>query len=235
MPTTDRQDNARQTGDRLDRVIDEAIESALRAGPVDLRSQVLARLDEPVGGRPSRLPGFPPALLPVAGALIMMAGVTILWQHADQQLSQATSRRGSTRAAYATAPAPADRPVAQVASAEPVGAPDRAGAAHPRDRREAKTEKAPAWLETDSDQTAVAPAAPLAAAAPDEPDLPGAPAGDLGDPIAPMPKLRPIAIQPLATPPIPDAPPISTLSMPVSTLTDEVSRDRQDPGKPGGK
>ena len=96
MARTDRQDEARRTGDALDRVIDEAVEAALRAGPVDLRAQVLARLDEPADSpRPRRMWLSSPALLPVAGTLLMMAGVGILWQHANEQLGQATRVRGS--------------------------------------------------------------------------------------------------------------------------------------------
>ena len=141
MTTSDRQDDARRTGDALDRLIDEAVESALRAGPVDLRSQVLAGLD---GGptafaRDAALEESPrdnsegwfrrvvamPALLPVAGALVMIAGVGILWQHADQQLGQATSRRGPANSAQAGAPTAPDRPVAQMALAEPAAMPPR--------------------------------------------------------------------------------------------------------------
>jgi hypothetical protein len=252
MATSDRQDDARWTGDALDRVIDEAVEAALGAGPLELRSQVLARLDEPVDAREDpRFAWLRPALLPVAGALLLVAGITLLWQHAERQLSQAgtrsasanapgTRRGGSTGAAARQAEAPGPR----MASAQPSAVP-QAGATEdmpvtPGRRRATGSDTrvaAASWLEMD----AAAGAARVAGAAVvlpdadlDEPYLPGAPAGDLGAPVAPMPKPRPIVIQPIATPPISEAPPISTLGQPVSTLSDEVTRDRQGPGKSGG-
>jgi hypothetical protein len=231
MARTDRQDDARPTGDALDRVVDEAVEAALGAGPVDLRAQVLARLDEPADSqrRPSWI--SVPALLPVAGTLLMMVGVGILWQHANEQLGQgaryaATYRVSSDRPAAAAKP-----PTGRTASIEPAAASPKAAVSRlPRSGK-----KAPAWLESDNDQKVAGALALLADADLDEPDLPGAPAGDLGDPVAPMPRLRPIVIHPLAPPPIPEALPISTLGKPVGTLSDEVSRDRLDPGKSGGK
>ena len=69
------------------------------------------------------------------------------------------------------------------------------------------------------------------------PHFPGAPVGEAGDPIVLMPPPRPIVIPPLVAVPIADAPPVSTLATPVSTLsnTTDVSRDRPDPGKTGGR
>jgi hypothetical protein len=235
MGTIDRQDDARRTGDALDRVIDEAVEAALRAGPVDLRAQVLARLAAPADERPR--PGlavFRPALLPVVGALLMMAGVGLLWQHASQQLGQAGSRLASSKSAPARPAGTAPQRVAQLADAGPatrdVQMPARA------DREGSPAAKAPAWLESDSDAKVAGAGVLLADADVEEAAvLPGAPTGNLGDPISPMARLRPIAIQPLTTPPILEAPPVSTLAKPVSTLADEAFRDRQDPGKSGGK
>jgi hypothetical protein len=234
---SDPQDDARRTGDALDRVIDEAVEAALRAGPVDLRAQVLTRLDEPVDSqrRPSWI--SVPALLPVAGTLLMMVGVGVLWQHANEQLGRsaqyaASIRASSGRAAAPTATPPAP-PTGQLAIAEPaVAASQPARVARVE---EARAPKAPAWLESDNDQKMVGASALLAEVAIDEPVLPGAPGGDLGDPISPMPKLRPIVIQPIATLPMSNAPPVSTLSKPASPLTEETPRDRQDPAKSGGK
>lgn len=249
MTTSDRHDDPRRTGDALDHLIDEAVESMLRAGPVDLRSQVLAGLD---GGRafaqdsaPEESPSHTsegwfhravtgPTLLPVAGTLVMIAGVGILWQHANQQLGEATFHRGPASSTQAGAPTAPDRQVARLAPAEPAATTPPVLVRVPRRPRETRA-KAPVWLESDSDQKVVDASALLAAGDLEQPELPGAPVGDFGDPVAPMPKPRPIVIQPLAPPPIPEAPPVSTLGKPVSTLSDEISRDRQDPGKPGGK
>jgi hypothetical protein len=70
--------------------------------------------------------------------------------------------------------------------------------------------------------------------------LPGAIGGNLGEPIRPIPRPRPVAIPPIVVAPIValsivDAPPVSTLATPVSTLSiDNSSRDQTGPGKPGG-
>jgi hypothetical protein len=245
MATSDRRDDARPTGDALDRVIDEAVETALGASPVDLRAQVLAALEEPADQRrpegtrqplglgPFRQLLFRPSLLPIAGAVLMMAGVGVLWQHVNRQLGQNGARVASTRADRARTPVTSTQPVTQLAAG---GAATTEPPAPARDVRDATAvAKAPAWLESDSDKKVAGATVLLADADLDEePLLPGAPTGDLGDPIAPMPKLRPIVIRPLTAPPISEAPPVSTLAKPVSTLADEVSRDRQDPAKSGG-
>ncbi len=161
----------------------------------------------------------------------MMAGVGILWQHANEQLGQATRYAAAHRVSRERPATAATPPTGHVASAEPAAAASPTVAVI---RLPVRAPKAPAWLESDNEQKVADAPALLAEADIDEPDLPGAPAGDLGDPIPPMPRLRPLVIQPLAPPPIPEAPPVSTLGKPVSTLSDEVSRDRQDPGKSGG-
>jgi hypothetical protein len=243
MSTSHRPHDTRRPADPLDRLIDEAVAAELRTGPVDLRAQVLARLDEPVGKRRVRGLGWlaagarMPALLPVAGALVMVVAIGALWQRANDQLGrntfQSAARGGAPLvpgppAVEGTTPAPAAGSTAESPVAEPPsGARDARTAA-------ARPAKSPAWLEADDERKEADLGALLVDPIVEEVRLPGAPAGDLGDPIAPMPRPEPIVIQPIATPPIPEAPPVSTLARPVGTLTGEVSRDRQDPGKPGG-
>jgi hypothetical protein len=229
---SDSQDDARRTDDALDRVVDEAVEAALGAGPVDLRAQVLARLDEPADSR--RRPSWisVPALLPVAGTLLMMVGVGILWQHANEQLGKG-ARYAATHRVSSQRPAAADiPPTGRTASTEPAAAVSPATTVSRLPRRGTK---APAWLESDNEQKVAGASTLLVDTDLDPPDLPGAPAGDLGDPISPMPRMRPIVIQPIATLPISVAPPVSTLGKPIGTVADEVSRDRQDPAKSGGR
>lgn len=263
MDTNHRPDDARRRNDPLDRLIDEAVESHLRARPVDLRAQVLEAIDRGSGGadgratsaidRGSEDPGYSggdaprrlwlrPAFLPVAGALLMMAGVGILWQHANERLGDRVAQTRPTSAASVPAPAAAGGSTVAGAPNPTPPAAARVEAPHRAERldRPTRAPKAFAWLESDDDRKVVGTVAMLAegdsdVADTEETTLPGAPAGDLGDPVAPMPKLKPIDIRPIATPPMTMAPPVSTLAKPVSSLTDEATRDRQDPGKPGGK
>jgi hypothetical protein len=253
MATSDREDDARRTGDALDRVIDEAVEATLGAGPVNLRTQVLARLDEQIDARPGwRFVVLRPALLPVAGALLLLAGVGLLWQRANLQLGRTGSRPASTSALRASVGPPGPQATSESAQTNP--AVDRGPAfdsarageeprhtvrAVPRTDRSTSDSILAAASLLDMDAAggqgkAAGASVVLVDSDVDEPYLPGAPAGDLGAPVAPMPRLRPIVIQPIATPPIPEAPPVSSLGKPVSTLSDEVPRDRQDPGKSGG-
>jgi hypothetical protein len=270
-----RQDDAHEPADALDRAIDDALKAALDAHPVDLRAQVLARLDEPVDSpRAWWHPLLGPALLPVAGAALLAIGVTVTWLHVDDTLARIGSRRPTAsvvRAKPHPATAPTTKtdgvrgavqpsrlasgtagppPAAAVASARPfrLRRPDLGGQAplppSPSGLRRTGVPAAAgdrvaaaSFLEMDA---ASAPAS-SAAAGPSKgddagPSLPGAPAGDLGDPIKPMPPLRPIVIQPIVSAPIVEAPPVSTLAPPFSTVptVGEISRDRSDPGKPGG-
>ncbi len=249
MNGTDRHDDARRTGDALDRIIDEAVEATLRAAPVDLRSPVLAALDEA-----SALPGaegrrrswrLRPALLPAVGALLLVAGVAVLWERADRQLSPprphaAPSAAARLRPGPSSRPEPAPPRAASAREARPsVPGPARVQAAGarrpaPQDARL----RAASFLEMDAAaDTARATGASVVladGANSGERALPGAPAGDLGDPIAPMPGPSPIVIRPISTPPIDVAPPVSTLGTPIGAPTDAAARDPQDPGKPGG-
>jgi hypothetical protein len=248
MDTTGRPDDARQAGDALDRLIDEAVAAELRADDVDLRVKVLEGLsrgpaasagtpadrDEPhIGDTTPRRSWLRPALLPLAGALLMVAGLAVLWQHANLQLTRAG--HVAERLSREGPPANASRARTLPPTAAPTTTAPAAVVASAAVPREPRAPKAPAWLESDDERKIAGASIVQADEESEEPLLPGAPAGDLGDAIAPMPRLRPIVIQPLAAPPIPDAPPVSTLGRPVSTLADEVSRDRQDPGKPGGR
>jgi len=261
MTGNERQDDARRPGDALDRIIDEAVETALRAESVDLRERVMAAIDGGPdgqrhtwmgGSRRFRLPALllRPAFLPAVGALMLVAGIATLWERVDQQLSNPVAH--SAGHAVSARPRPS-RPPEATGSRPPAAAPQVASATpaapitspNPATKRPVRTAVrdtrlfAASFLEmdaaagggkvtgaalimSDDDETA-------------EPALPGAPVGKEGDPMAFMPKPRPIVIRPIATPPITEAPPVSTLGKPVGTLTDDAARERQDPGKPGGQ
>jgi hypothetical protein len=240
-----RQDDVRRAGDEFDRLIDDAVESAVHASPVDLRMQVLGRLDEPTL---SAAPGRSwMALLPAAGAVLVVVSVGLVWRHADRQIGGMEP----LRTAAATTPGPGARPSMPAAISPPARAaapeqptttaepdtPGRAGsgAAPARETRVV----AASWLAMDAaSRPGPVGGASFTTAADDEAGarLPGAPMGNLGDPIVPMPRPRLILIPSLATPPIPDTPTVSTLGTPVGELTiDDVSRGPSDPGKPGGK
>jgi hypothetical protein len=247
MASTSRRDDARRDGDALDRAIDNALEESLRAGPVNLRAQVLARLDDPVAARPSvRFVLFRPALLPVAGAALVVIAVALAWQQTDRQLSRAGAppvRTNVARMSTPTAPTAssttasigATARTADVSPAPTFATVARAGSQRRALRRDDRI-FASSWLAMDGLSRPTPAATDRAIAGDDtEPYLPGAPAGDLGDPIAPMPRTRPIVIPPIVAAPIVDAPPVSTLAQPVGTVsTDEATRDRTDPGKPKG-
>jgi hypothetical protein len=251
MATDSRPDDARGAGDALDRAIDDALEASLRTGPVDLRAQVLARLDNPVDERPpGRFVLFHPALLPVAGAALVIIAVAVVWQQADSQLSRAGAPPARTNAARMSVPTVPTATTARSTAALVViparttdvsPTPTFATAAPARsEHRPLRPDDrivASSWLAMDGLSRPTFVAADRVFAGDDdfEPFLPGAPAGDLGDPIAPMPQPLPIVIPPIVAAPIVDAPPVSTLATPVSTLsTDDISRGRTDPGKPGG-
>lgn len=252
MTADPQRDDARQVDDPIDRAIDDALRAALRSSPVDLRARVLARLEEPVeSSRAPRWLTLHPALVPVAGAILLAVGVTVTWQYANDRLARAGTPRptaGLARTAPVTVPALSGTPgnaevravvpTAGAGSAQPTAPiatparPARAGRALETDTRVF----AASWLAMDAlGEPALAAAERVLTGDEAEPSLPGAPAGDLGDPIRPMPTPPPIVIPPIHTTPIVDAPPVSTLAQPVSTLSSsEISRDPTGPGKPGG-
>ncbi len=236
-------------GGTLDRAIDDAIGAVLGDAPRDLRAQVLARLEEPVEARPSRpFVYFRPALLPAAGAVLIVLGVAVSWWQVDEQLSRAGSGRRQETGSRAVGPSapgtvatrgPTSRAARAEADSAPPASPLTAGSPG-GDRRAAPGADrivAASLLEMDALSRPRAVAADAVAAPDEEPDsfLPGALGGDLGDPIKPLPRHRPIVILPIAPAPIVDAPPVSTLAEPVSTLSgDNSPRDRTGPGKPEG-
>lgn len=259
MTTTPHTDDPLTSEDALDRVIDEAVGWTLASTPVNLRSRVLERIDalEAERTKPPRraMVSFllRPALLPVAGAALIVAAVAGTWWRVDQQLgpsspgpraNHAASARGrATSALRASVPGDAG------ATSRPVSVPG--GGSQPAEAQHgglARAPEAPANAPRAAARRGLAGSDTRIAAAswlvvvgdeseppPPEHAFPGAPAGDLGEPIALMPRPRPITIPPITTPPISDAPPVSTLAQPVSTLTaEDVSRDQQDPGKSGG-
>jgi hypothetical protein len=242
-------DDWRRADAALDRAIDDALAEELRGGPGDLRARVLARLAEPVEARPSRWSAlFRPAMLPAAGAALIVVGVAVSWWQADEQLSRAGAGRSRREQPAASAravagsrtPAAAPAPAGETSAASSVAAaPARTG------RRTGAADNrvfAASWLGMDNLSRPKGLAADTVTAGEDEDEsfLPGAVGGDLGDPIKPIPRPRPIAISPIVTAPvvaapIVDAPPVSTLATTVSTLSgDSSSRDQTGPGKPGG-
>lgn len=241
-------DDGLRDGDALDRAIDDALSEELRGGPGDLRTLVLARLEEPVEDRPSGWSAlFRPALLPAAGAALIVLAVAASWWKVDEQLSRAGTGRGLASAGRVAQP----RAPGTVAARGPAstGAPAPAGEVPPTSAAAASAQTgrrttaagdrvfAASWLGMDSLSRPKGIAADAVIAGDDEPEsfLPGAVGGDLGDPIRPIPRPRPIAISPIVTAPIVDAPPVSTLATPVSTLSgDSSSRDQTGPGKSGG-
>jgi hypothetical protein len=260
MTAGSRRDGAHQPGDALDRAIDETLGAAMHVHVVDLRERVLAGLDQPTGA-PAAWWRFVlrPALVPAAGAVLLIVGVVFAWRHVDNTLARIGAPRPASSVARmrpgATAVPKAKVPPTEASVAPPSS--HSAGRGHRRAAAPAATVAAvrpaierplPAAGER------VAAASLLAKDAMSKPAgvaadtvlmgddagttmvLPGATGGDLGDPIKPMPPLRPIVIQPIVSAPIVEAPPISTLAPPVSTLptVGDISRDPSDPGKPGG-
>lgn len=246
-------DDSRPDGDELDRAIDDALRAVLGGGPGDLRAKVLARLEEPVEDRPPRWRStlLRPALLPAAGAVLIVVGVAVSWWQVDDELRRAGAGRGpasagrierprasSTIAQKNPALSAAFLPTGEALTSPSLAAGRKSQAASRDDRVFAAS-----LLEMDalSRPKGIA-AAGTVGADEDEPEpfLPGAVGGDLGEPIRPIPRPRPLVIPPIvATPivtaPIVDAPPVSTLATPVSTLSgDNSSRDRTGPGKSGG-
>jgi hypothetical protein len=247
-------DNSRSDADALDRAIDAALAAELRGGPGDLRTKVLARLEERVEDRPSRWSAlFRPAMLPVAGAVLIVAGVAVSWWQVDEQLSRAGAGRSQAssgqavarHASGAAAPrSPASQAAPAVANGTPSASPLTAASASGgrRATRGADRVFAASLLEMDALSRPKGIAADVVIPDEDEPwsFLPGAVGGNLGDPIRPIPRPRPVAIPPIVVAPIValpivDAPPVSTLATPVSTLSiDNSSRDQTGPGKSGG-
>lgn len=245
--------DSRPDGDALDRAIDEALAAELRGGPGDVRAKVLARLDEPVEDRTSRWWSMllRPALLPAAGAVLIVVGVAVSWWQVDDQLRRAGSGRGRAGAGRVEQPQAAGS-LAQKAPASP-SAPAPGGEAlsslSPAEGRTSRVARrndrifAASLLEMDalSRPRGIA-AARTVIGDEDEPEplVPGAVGGNLGDPIRPIPRPRSVVIPtlvaaPIVVAPIVDAPPVSTLATPVSTLSiDSSSRDQTGPGKSGG-
>ncbi len=209
-------------------------------------------------GRPGGRLVLRPALLPAAGAVLILVGVTVSWWRVDDQLGRIGSGRYLADARLASR-SPASGTVARGGSSAadvriPAGAPatsaspaasrepQAAGRRPPVGTRGGDRVFAASLLEMDalSRPKGIA-AAGTVTADEDEPEsfLPGAVGGNLGDPIRPIPRPRPIVIPPLvAAPivvaPIVDAPPVSTLATPASTLTrsTRVPGIRQVPASP---
>ncbi len=105
MTAGSRRDHEHQPGDALDRAIDQTLGAAMHAHTVDLRGQVLARLDEPADA-PAAWWRFVlrPALLPAAGAALLVIGVAFTWRHVDDTLARIGSRQPTASVARAPLP-----------------------------------------------------------------------------------------------------------------------------------
>jgi hypothetical protein len=239
-------DDGRRDGDALDRAIDNALGAELRGGPGNLRARVLARIEESLEDGPSRWPAlFRPALLPAAGAALIVLAVAATWWQVDDQLGRAGTGRGRASAGGVGQPQASGTlarqgpalPVAPVPTGEAPTSASPAASGKPQAVSRDGRVFATSWLGMDRLSRPKGIAADTVIAGEDEPEsfLPGAVGGDLGDPIRPIPRPKPIEIPPIVTAPIVDAPPVSTLATPVSTLSeDSRSRDQTGPGKSGG-
>lgn len=254
MTAGSRRDDDLEPGDRLDRAIDETLGVAMHAHAVDLRERVLARLDEPDAVPPARWRFvLRPALLPAAGAALLIIGVALTWQHVDNTLARIGAPRPVPTVARTRPPAPpaskttagaAGAPVTPAGSGARAALPDStlAAVALSRERRLPVADHriaAASVLEMDAMSAPAKVGADIVIPGDDAElasTLPGAMGGDLGDPIKPLPPLRLLVIPPIVVAPILDAPPVSTLAPTVSTIptVGEIPRDPSDPGKPGG-
>jgi hypothetical protein len=222
--------------DDLDRLIDEVVRSVAQPPSVDLRAQVLARLDEPIAERRSPFAFvLRPAVLAAAGVAFIAIGVAATWWHVNSQLQEGPAKRVVSHAATP------QRPIREAAVETAAHAP---AVEAPRVERAATRPAAARAVPAATSQQVFAAVWPSDTIAADEAEmvhLPGAPAGQLGEGIAPMPLPPPIVIPPIASlkpvvaPPILSVPPVSELVTPAGGRpADETSRDRQGPGKSGG-
>ena len=216
-----------EADEQLDRLVDAALRVSAQP-PATVKARVMEAWDQrhAAGGRLPAL-GTPwkpltPVLRPVAalaGALVIVLGVFLAWQHVSREFD-AVDRPQLSQEARTQPPPP--RPAApaehraDASSATPAGGEAIVTAsARPRRSRYITV----AW--------------PVEQVAEAGPQLPGAPAGELGDPVAPMGRPAPITIAPIEA-----APSISEIARPVT----EFPADTQPPaggqgadaGKSGG-
>jgi hypothetical protein len=233
-------EDGRRPGDAIDQAIDQALRAEIEAGGIDLRQRVLGAIDEPAApSRPWLRFVLRPAMLPAAGALLIVAAVALTWQHVDRTLARIGTRQQAT-AVVAARPGAADarsslvpRPSSRVPRpSSPVPAAAIARVTFP---------PLPAAAGRVTGAAIVSPESALAEEEADQP-VPGAMGGDLGDPIRPIPLPRPLVLRPLVhapivAEPIAAAPPVSTLVQPADAVptVGEVSRDPAGPAKLGGE
>ena len=257
MTAGSRRDGEHKPEDALDRAIDETLGAAMHAHVVDLRERVMARLDETADAPPAWWQFvLRPALLPAAGAALIVVGVVLTWQHVDYTLARIGSRQPTAsvaRASLPPSPSGLQRTSGPSSSATLKGRPTTVHVLP------SPLPPSPSALRRTGVPAAAGDHVVLAASLPDTdatskpagvaadtvlmgdeaaaaPALPGAMGGNFGDPIKPMPPLRPIVIQPIVPAPIVEAPPVSTLAPAVETIptVGDLTRDPSDPGKPGG-
>lgn len=216
----------------LDREIDAALREIAQPAAVDLRTRVLAVMEEATGAgwRPAATksraavlrPGWPGIWRPaaaLAGALAIVLGVFFAWEGTDRRLHLAREGTGKAPASANTPVGSGRAPGLPTAQAAAAGRDDVALAAPVQRveggtaaRRRHRARPSSAWVDW---------RAPAESST--EPYLPGAPAGELGDPLAPMPTPPPITIAPIES-----APPVTDIARPVT----DFPADDQPPDVP---
>ena len=227
---------SRETDERLDALVEEALREIARPAAADVKPRVMAEWDEhslPFRLRKPRSRPWsppPPFLKPaaaLAGALVIVIAMFVTWQQADRSLQEAERAREQPRTAGSSGGAgeTADKPqVPPGGVAERTAAPEDAAATIPRaatpdpslERRSAarRSRPRPPALEWPVEELATAE---------EFGSMPGAPAGELGDAFASMPRRPAIEIAPIVP-----APTIAAMARPVT----DFPTDDQPPGTP---
>jgi hypothetical protein len=192
---------------RLDRLLDEELRAIAQPPAVDLKTHVMAGLDERPGAR-FHLPAW---TLAFAGAAAVVLAVVLLPALVRRQPPPFASGR-------------AVLPSSQVAAGSLVPSSDGSRAAAVRTAALAGPSGRRARSRASSYSSLDAVPGALAAES-NEPYLPGAPAGELGDPLQALPRPPEITFAPIQS-----APPISDIARPVT----DFPADNPPPAAPFG-